>query len=191
VPTMQPVAFAEQMAGIWELGSVLCTEQVPGESLERWLPASWPAAVRTFGPAWRVRVVTELAQLVRRMHQANLCHRDLYTSHIFVRVAADGGTCFHVIDLQRMFRPRLRKRRWRVKDLAALAASAPSGLLSRTDRLRFLLTYLTDDLVLRSEWKAWWRDVQSKARRMMRHHQARMERLGVGRADNGPAAPRQ
>lgn len=193
VPTMRPIAFAEKVAGIWELGSLLCTEQVPGESLEKWLPAGWPAAVQTFGTAWRRRVVADLAALVRRMHQANLCHRDLYTSHVFVRVEPDGRARFHVIDLQRMFRLGLRKRRWRVKDLAALAASAPDGMVSRTDRLRFLLAYLGrvdaadagepaegapgGRAVRRSGWKAWWRDIQTKARRMMRHHHARMRRL--------------
>jgi hypothetical protein len=177
VPTMRPIAFAEKMAGFWELGSLLCTEQVPGESLEKWLPAGWPAAARTFGPAWRKRAVAELAQLVRRIHQANLCHRDLYTSHIFVRVEPDGRTCFYLIDLQRMFRLGLRKRRWRVKDLAALAASAPEGLISRTDRVRFLLAYLGGRAAQQSEWKTWWRNVEAKGRRMMRHHLARMARL--------------
>ncbi len=178
VPTMRPVAFAEKLAaGVWEVASLLCTEQVPGESLERWLPQEWNCAVRTFGPAWRRQAATQLAAIVRRMHAAGLFHRDLYMSHVFVKVEPDGRTAFHLIDLQRMLRTRLRRRRWRVKDLAALAGSAPRGLLSRTDRMRFLRAYL-GPAVRRGRRKRWWRAVAAKASRMMRHHEARMARLG-------------
>ncbi len=124
VPTMRPVIFAESMLGLWERASLLCTEQVMGESLERWIPANWAKAVETFGFCWRKQTVTQLADLVARLHAGCLCHRDLYTSHIFIDVAKDGKVRFCLIDLQRMIRPWLRRRRWWVKDLAALAASA-------------------------------------------------------------------
>jgi hypothetical protein len=215
VGTMRPIAFAEKVAAGWEVGSLLCTEQVQGESLEKWLPREWQAAAETFGPAWRQRAVRELAGVVARLHGGNLCHRDLYTCHIFMEVDAEARVCFRLIDLQRMFRVRLRKRRWRVKDLAALGASAPVGLISRTDRMRFLRAYLGLDrsgqdtptsrkgLIgvaarqpgggrgTRSETflrdvKRWWRDVEGKGEQMMRHHEARMERLGR-RGDSTPA----
>jgi hypothetical protein len=176
VPTMRPIAFAEKMVGLWELGSLLCTEQVPGQSLEKWLPQAWQPAVKQFGQVWRKGLVVQLSELVRRLHRANLCHRDLYTSHIFVKVAPDGQASFHLIDLQRMLGLWLRKRRWWVKDVAALAASAPRGLISRTDRLRFLLAYLGRER-LDGQVRQWWRDVEKKADRLMRHHAARMERL--------------
>lgn len=172
VGTMRPIALAEKVTAGWEVASLLCTEQVPGESLEKWLPREWAAAVATFGPAWRQRVVVELAQMVRRLHEGRLCHRDLYTCHIFVNIAPDGMACFRLIDLQRMLRVGLRKRRWFVKDLAALGASAPRGLISLTDRMRFLRAYLG-----RRDVKRWWRDVERKAARMMRHHETRMNRL--------------
>ena len=181
VPTMRPIAFAEKVAGIWELGSLLCTEQVPGESLEKWLPKAWKGEAARFGQPWRAQAVKQLAGMIRRLHAAALCHRDLYTSHIFVKVEQDGKVCFHLIDLQRMFRAGLRKRRWFVKDLAALAASAPRELISRTDRLRFLRAYLgpreSDGQV-----RKWWRDIDGKAGRMMRHHEARMARLATTEA---------
>ena len=140
-----PIAFAEKVVAGWEAGSLLCTEQVAGESLEKWLPREWVAAAERFGRRWRRRVVRELAGVVGRLHWGDLCHRDLYTCHIFIEVEAEGRVRFRLIDLQRMFRMRLCKRRWRVKDLAALAASAPRGLISRTDRMRFLRAYLDLD----------------------------------------------
>jgi heptose I phosphotransferase len=185
VGTMRPIAFAEKVVAGWEAGSLLCTEQVAGESLEKWLPREWVAATERFGLGWRQRVVRELAGVVGRLHRGDLCHRDLYTCHIFIEVEAEGRVSFRLIDLQRMFRMRLRKRRWRVKDLAALAASAPRGLISRTDRMRFLTAYLGPE-VPRREVKQWWRDVEGKGARMMQHHEARMAKL---REKAGAARP--
>jgi heptose I phosphotransferase len=180
VGTMRPIALVEQVVAGWEVGSLLCTEQVAGESLERWLPRKWVAATAEFGPGWRRGVVVELAEVVRRLHGGGLCHRDLYTCHMFIDIKADGGACFHLIDLQRMLRVGIVRRRWFIKDLAALGASAPRGLISRTDRMRFLKAYLGPG-ALRHEMKRWWRDIEAKADRMMRHHEARMGRLNSRR----------
>jgi hypothetical protein len=176
VGTMRPIALAEKMVAGWEAGSLLCTEQVVGESLERWLPREWAATVERFGAGWRRGVVVKLADVVRRLHRGGLCHRDLYTCHVFADVRADGQVSFRLIDLQRMLRVWIIRRRWFVKDLAALGASVPRGLISRTDRMRFLKAYLGPE-TSRHERKRWWRDVGAKADRMMRHHEARMERL--------------
>jgi hypothetical protein len=51
-------------------------------------------------------------------------HRDLYASHIFAD-RRGGRTDLYLIDLARVFRPRWRLRRWRVKDLAQLKYSMP------------------------------------------------------------------
>jgi len=176
VPTMRAAVYAEKMAGPWELGSLLCTDQVPGESLEKWLPRCWETIARVRGLGWRRQVIEQLARIVRRLHDSRLCHRDLYTCHVFVDVDQEGGTRFSLIDLQRMIRPILRRRRWWIKDLAALAASAPTDCITRTDRLRFLLAYLRQDN-LDPRARRWWYDVQAKAARMMRHHETRMKRL--------------
>lgn len=111
--------------------------------------------------------VRRLAELVRRLHAIPMCHRDLYLCHVFVR--AEDETLF-LIDLQRLLgRPggRLR-RRWRVKDLAALRHSSNRPAVTRSDRLRFLLTYL-DRRRVDPEVRDWVRRVERKARRLGRH----------------------
>ncbi len=71
-------------------------------------------------------VTGRLAELVRTLHRAGYVHRDLYASHVFLD-ESHGAVRLHLIDLARMFRPRLRLRRWLVKDLAALKFSMPAA----------------------------------------------------------------
>ncbi len=116
VPTMQCLA-AGQADG---RGYVIVTA-VPGESLETCFSDFWqrhhaePAALAAFDDA--------LLELVARLHGAGLVHRDLYASHIFAEW--QDRPVLHLIDLARVFRPRWRAFRWRVKDMAALTYSLP------------------------------------------------------------------
>jgi len=76
----------------------------------------------------------------------------------------------HLIDLQRVRHCRGRKvgRRWIVKDLAALAYSAPAGVITRTDKVRFLREYFADDK-LDVTVRDLIRSIVRKARRIARH----------------------
>jgi hypothetical protein len=63
---------------------------------------------------------------VRRLHDAGLCYRDLYWNHLFATSLEVDEVAW--IDVERVFAPpALRRRRWIVKDLAALCASWPCG----------------------------------------------------------------
>lgn len=112
---------------------------VPGMPLSSWVERQLDG-----GPCldWGTRrvLVRQLAELVSAFHAAGWRHRDLYLCHLFVAQRGDG---FHVslIDLQRIFRPRWRARRWQVKDLAQLNHSASPAFFSRAMKLRFLLWY--------------------------------------------------
>jgi serine/threonine protein kinase len=78
-----------------------------------------------------------LARLVARLHARGWYHRDLYLHQIVVR--ADGALV--LLDAGRARRERAPRRRWHVKDLAALLSSAPPGI-ARAEELRFLLRYV-------------------------------------------------
>lgn len=139
VPAVQPVAWGRQ--GTWgpRQKSFVVMTTVPGISLENWLHAR---AGRSSAEDWRLKcaVTDELAFLVRRLHQAGWRHRDLYLCHVFVDERAPMFT-LTLLDLARVFRPRLRSERWLVKDLAQLLYSA-QPYSSRSLRMRFLHQYL-------------------------------------------------
>lgn len=141
IAATRPVACGQQMAGPLEKRSFLLMSEVPGQSLERWVPQHLcPLDSETDRAARRNRL-DRLADFIARFHNTGFVHRDLYLAHIFINVDNDSAAVFALIDLQRAFRPAIRKRRWVVKDLAALNFSTPTDRVAPTERLRFLSRY--------------------------------------------------
>lgn len=133
------LAYGWQQRLGWERASLLLLGEARGQSLEKWVDS--PAASRLGDRRFRHRLSFALADLVRTLHGANLFHRDLYLCHVFIDVTPDDEVALTLIDLQRVIRP-MRRRRWVIKDLAALNYSTPSSAASRSDRLRWFKRYL-------------------------------------------------
>lgn len=160
----EPVACGARKLGPLERCSVLLTAELPGESLEKWLPAH----VSDLSPSARVHLMEALADLAGRLHGAGLVHRDLYLSHIFVHWQTSDRCTLSLLDLQRVMAPGLRRRRWLVKDLAALNYSTPPAAASRTDRLRWLKMYLRISKPV-GDQRSLIRAIESKTKRIARH----------------------
>jgi len=141
IPTMQGVAFGQKMKGILEVRSFGITAGLPGASLETLVDRVRDGAAEPPRPADRHEIIRQLGLIAARLHEARLYHRDLYLCHVFLTPRPDGGIVLRLIDLARMIEKPARTRRWAVKDLAALAYSAPAGGVTRVDRLRFLYHY--------------------------------------------------
>ena len=71
-------------------------------------------------------LVRELAELVARMHAAGWYHRDLYLEHVVV-LDGEQGSRLALLDAGRARFAKRPRRRWFVKDLAALLSSAPAS----------------------------------------------------------------
>ncbi|MFQ5801290.1 MAG: lipopolysaccharide kinase InaA family protein [Candidatus Methylomirabilales bacterium] len=134
LPVPKPVALGERK-GLFHREGLLVTE-----ALEDALPlGEYLFGDRRVRGQRRWQVVRGAARLLRRMHDAGVSHRDLHLGNILVRPAASTAELF-LIDLQRvdMGASVSQKVRWR--DLATLHGGCLEA--SRTDRLRFLKTYL-------------------------------------------------
>ena len=165
ISTPKAISYGEQWATFFEKRSFIITEKIPSaESLERKLPDYFTAPATADNLRVRRSFIHQLAAFIKKFHDTNYCHRDLYLSHIFY---SDNGR-FYLIDLARAFQPHLFAKRFRRKDIAQLYYSAPARYFSRTDRLRFYLEY-TGQTKVTSKDKAFIRKVTNKARRMARH----------------------
>ncbi len=131
-----------------------------------------------------------MARTIRGLHQRQLSHRDLKAANILVRrldvpppgprvtepvgLLHEPETSVWLIDLVGVELFRKMPHRRKIQNLARLNASfhSRSGL-TRTDRLRFLRTYLFDGLRGAGNWKDWWRQIneatERKAARNRRH----------------------
>jgi len=171
LPCPMPVAMGSEFRGGRERRSALLMSAVAGQSLERGLAA----AHAPDRPTLRT-LLDATADLVKRFHRGGLVHRDLYCSHVFYDRDAGGNLSLRLIDFQRVLRPVRGRARWIVKDLASLHYSAPAGVVTRTDRLRWLKRYLgLPKLDAPAKVLAW--QVVGKTARIARHDRRRMARL--------------
>jgi len=148
IASMRPVLFGGQIRrGGREERSVLVTEEIAGAiQADDWCQARFAGPLSCERTAEKRRLVRRIADLARRLHAADLSHRDFYLCHIMVRSVEGAEPVLHLIDLQRLAHHRRGiGRRWIVKDLAALLFSSWPGpatgirspIFTQTDRLRF------------------------------------------------------
>lgn len=164
----QPLAWGCRPAGGPDLDSFIVLAAVPGESMHLWT-RNMPPDRRA--QDWRQTCgwVAELAGQIRRFHGHGWCHRDLYLSHIFISRTGDHSR-FTMIDLQRIFRPRWRKQRWLIKDLAQLNYSA-GNRFTRSMRMRFARHYFGGGKLTGAQ-KELLRKIQKKTVWIARHSRA-------------------
>jgi len=160
------VACGVRRVGIKEVQSFLITAEIPGQSLEKWLPAQW--ADGNCDSIFLRELSDGLAELIRKLHGAGLIHRDLYLSHIFANEQNDGQTELYLIDLQRVLKPAWRWQRWVTKDLASLNYSIPAGIVSCSQKVRWLKQYLGVKKLSDDE-KLLIHAIQRKTERIARH----------------------
>ena len=172
IPCVKPVAYGEELNRGRERRSAILLASVPGASLEDWVER----AIRSDRRSIR-GVLAPLATLVARLHGCGYFHRDLYLSHVFFDPDSPDQP-LHLIDLQRVVAPHRWRRRWVVKDLAALNMSAPIGLVSAADRIRWLKHYLgVSKLDAAAKCLAY--RVVGKTSSIARHERRRRARLGA------------
>jgi len=176
ISVARPIAFAQDRRPGRPRRSYVILEELPhADALERLLPR-WKQAREKYGMLRdRRKLARRLARLVRRLHESGYCHRDLYLSHVFLGFDCRGREYLSLIDLQRVFSPKIWKRRWQVKDLAQLYYSAREYCRMK-DAVRFLHEY-RQTKKLRGKDKALMRAVYRKSESIAGHDARRKQRL--------------
>jgi len=138
----------------------------------------------------RRRWLAQLARYVGRLHARGWYHRDLYLQH-FVLVDSSGASArdeaqLVLLDVGRARREPAPRRRWFVKDLAALLHSAPASV-TRAERLRFLRAWLAALGPDAGGARAWVAAVVAKERRLAAHAPRVIDRTVPLQAERPPA----
>lgn len=158
VPALTPVYFAQRNAdGV--LRAILVTEALAGfVALNTVVPARLSFAARH-------KLIEEVTRVLNILHRNKLAHNCLYPKHLFVK-AGEGGYEVRLIDLEKA------RKCWRsssamFRDLDTLNRHAHG--FTRTDRLRFLMSYLNTDARDKRLRKLWVKLVQRENKKKRRH----------------------
>ena len=153
--TPEPVALGQEKSSGAVTRSFLLTAEIEGGVAGHNLLPSLDARTRR-------AFVLEVAGLTRRFFDAGYAHRDYYLSHIFVvEDETRHSRELFLIDLQRVFKPSIFRRRWRVKDLASLAYTAQLAGATRGDLMTFYKTCFRAGEILPSD-KAFIREIMRR-----------------------------
>jgi tRNA A-37 threonylcarbamoyl transferase component Bud32 len=145
IATARPAAAVECTKDTARYETLLATEDLrDGEPLSDWLRREPP-------PADRRHVTWELARMVRRLHDMGFSHRDLKSPNFLVTPARGPASQrgrgprprVFLVDLDGLRGDRRVSPHRRAQNLMRLSVSLDEwGVARRTDRLRFLRTYL-------------------------------------------------
>lgn len=141
VPCPGAVAYGERSTAK-KVESFLVTEALDGYTqLEKMVHDFTPPLSASMVKRKRA-LVAEVATLAALLHGAGFNHKDLYLTHILAKFDDTSGYSLKLIDLQRVEHRITGRRRWLVKDIAALNYSSPKEIVTRADRLRFYKAYV-------------------------------------------------
>ena len=142
VPTITPIALGERRQRKFLFENYLVTLAISSaipldEFVERHLPER-PEPIRS---QIRQQLAKAMAVLTARLHEAGLLHQDFHPGNIMVRLAADHTPELFMIDLDAL--RKIRRVTWKpARQNLALLDHFFWLRSSRTDRFRFLKTYL-------------------------------------------------
>jgi hypothetical protein len=164
LPTPRPLLVLHRRRHGLTREGYLLVEKVPDcEELSQHVAGLGAVPAKERRPRLR-SLIEQVARLARDLHGRHLAQRDLKAANILVQRTASGPALW-LIDLAGATRHRVLLRRRRVQNLTRLHASFHDHpLLTRTDRVRFLRTYLGWGLYGKQGWKEWWRAITAATR---------------------------
>ena len=147
LPVPEAVAGGETIGPWGRLQSFLAVEELTGMlPLHEAIPAAAMHLNPTNFALWKRSLITEVAALVRSLHERRRFHKDLYLCHFYIaeddtRHIPDWPGRLRLIDLHRLGHHPLTWPWWQIKDLAQLLYSSAVAGVTPRDRLRFWHAY--------------------------------------------------
>jgi heptose I phosphotransferase len=176
MPVPEAVASGEYIGPWGRLQSFLAVEELTGMlPLHEAIPAAYHALDPVSFACWKRGLISEMAGIVRSLHQRRWFHKDLYFCHFYI-AEDDTHTLpnwtgrVRMIDFHRLAKHRWSWPIWQGKDLAQLLYSSDVEGVTARDRFRFWQAYgPREDHSTYRRWLAHY--VRMKAGRYQRHNQ--------------------
>jgi len=175
--TVVPIAAGEKESPTNGIQSFILTEDFfPYVQLEALLKDDPAFFMGEPGASRKEALLTEIARLADRMHQAGLNHQDFNATHILLYYGRDSDRPhLALFDLQRVEIGGGWRYRWPIKSVARLNYTLPEDLFSPADRVRLWLAYKGKERMSLWDMMQWfW--IQRKTRRIARHTSKIMDR---------------
>ncbi len=174
LPAVRPVACGTRRLGRFVVVSFLITEEVPGARNLTALANDIQSGRVVLTPTRRRELIRSLARQVAELHAACFVHGQLFWRNLLVRFDIAGRPEFFFLDVRPRHGGRRRsyRRRWWLRELAHLAASA-IPFCTLADRLRFMHEYY-GARALTPHLKRDMREIDRLARHWLEHERKRI-----------------
>ena len=157
VETYRPVCYGEEMVCGIEKRSFFITEKLTGQCLSDFVSERWG----TLDQSKREKIISSLAKVVRRIHDAGISMPDLYVWHVFISQVDNGDYEFAVIDLHRM-KIKVKDKNEFARDLGAFDFSMLGKYFDDKIRRVFIKSYIEDGYHINED--ALWSRMRSRSR---------------------------
>ena len=176
IATALPLAALERRVGPILLDSILITEAVSAQRLDRflntWLAVPPKGDTPLTVPQQRQlaqEVLWQLGRLLRRLHDNRFAHRDLKATNVLVRWELGDSAELVLVDLDGLARPQVLTTRRRFQGLMRLNVSLlKCPIVNRAGRLRMLMGYLRRPGTGRLNFKPYWRMLEEWSEKKIR-----------------------
>lgn len=176
VPTLLPIAFGERKRWGFRLESLVMTEQLSDcINLEELFLGK---ELRYF--TLKRKIIEEYGKLAGRIHNRGILQDDFDPNNILLHWKGKRDFLLFLIDFERVKLFKVLSVKKKVRSLAKL--NRMGRRLRRTDRLRFLKSYLKDDLQGRNDLRRWLRLIQEDEKRVKKRDCRRAAKKSMSRS---------
>jgi len=136
IGTYKPVCYGEKTKWRLEEKSFFVTEELKGRCFADFVREKW----HRLDQQKRKEIISGIAQMVRKVHDAAISLADLYLWHIFINQSDDGCYTFDIIDLHRMSHNVTDKNK-QIENLGRFDHSMTEKYFDENDRKIFVEAY--------------------------------------------------
>jgi tRNA A-37 threonylcarbamoyl transferase component Bud32 len=172
--TPSPVAFLEKRSFLFLYHSLFITTWIDGAfSLDRFFEDNFGQAFTGDPLKGKWQFIAEAARYIKTIHDLQVAHGDLKAKNILVKLT-EGKYVFYLLDLDSLKIKNSLGRKERIRDLARLNASfLNTRILSRSNRLRFLVNYIKGEAKPDSAQRIFWKHIVAATENTLRKSKKR------------------